>query len=379
MTNEEFKKLAQKYEAGTATDIEKREFERVYNILSNKYRVWVPELMNQEEEVKIDIFNTLTDRIQHHKKSKKVRHLYRYISAAAAILIAAICLTLQNNSPTAQLSTLPQHAVAKKEDKGAVLTLENGQQIFLSTIAIGHKINQEGVQIIKTDKDKLVYQFTNHSSLGGSNSLTLPKGTQYQMTLTDGTSIWLNAASTLKYSINFQEGHERKVQLDGEAYFEVAKDKKRPFLVTTNTQEVTVLGTHFNINAYSDEPVVKTTLIEGSVQVKGMNSLKILIPDEQSTLYKSGKLEVTAVDTESAVAWKNKEFIFESEKLETIMRMIERRYNVQVIYNGEKTEETFGGGFSKFDHVSKVLKSLESTGKVHFEIEGQKIYVSKPR
>lgn len=379
MTNEKFKKLAQKYQEGTATDIEKKEFERVYNILSHKYKVWVPELMNKEDDVKTEIFNALSDQIEQHNKRRKLHKLYRYVSAAAVILITAVCFIIYNISYLQDLSTTPNNSVAEISDEGVTLTLGNGDHIVLSTLAIGQRVTLGGAEAIKTADDKLVYQSGSNSSLEGNHSLTVPKGLQYQVTLPDGTSVWLNSASTLKYLANFKEGRERKVLLDGEAYFEVAKDKNRPFIVTTNTQKVTVLGTHFNINAYSDEPVVKTTLLEGRVEVKGMNSSKILSPHDQSTLYTSGKIEVSTVDTELAVAWKNKEFIFESEKLETIMRMIERRYNVEVIYKGEKTEETFGGGFSKFDQVSKVLKSLESTGKVHFEIEGQKIYVSKPK
>lgn len=381
MTNQEFKILAQKYEDGTATDIEKAIFEEAYRIRSQRYGEWQPDLMGQEEEVKDHIFQSLDNRIQQYEKRHKRRTFYIYITTAASIiLLVAGGWLWYNESLSIDGTHGPSFTTAEVKlsaDK-TILTLENGKAIDLAMLAVGKTIDQNGTVITKVAKNQLVYSETEDVQPVGNNTITVPRGQHYQITLIDGTSVWLNSASQLKYSINSRSDGYRQVALDGEAYFEVSKDNNHPFIVKTNTQEVKVLGTHFNIKAYLDEPVVKTTLLEGKVQVKGTNAVqKILKPGEQSTLSQNGKLSVQEVDTELAVAWKNNQFIFDSEPIESVMRMVERRYDVVVEYKGDKTNERFGGGFSAFDQVSKVLKSLESTGKVRFEIHGNKIYVFK--
>jgi len=381
MTNQEFKNLARKYEDGSATQAERDMFEKAYDSLSHQYLEWDDHVMNAEEAVKGEIFYSLINNIEQFQKKKKRLIIYKYIGVAASILMitgAAFYI----NRPEAKKQSVSSltNDVAPGSNK-AFLILSNGKRIELNNLPVGEIVKQSGVVITKTGDGKLVYTIdksAGHVQNNEYNVIETPKGGQYQVRLPDGTFVWINSSSVLKYPVTFVSLKEREVGLIGEAYFEVAKDAAHAFIVGTDKQKVVVLGTHFNINAYTDEPSVKTTLLEGSVKIKGIKGIgKTLKPGQQATLSNQGQLDVLDVDTEIAVAWKNKQFMFESERIETIMRMIERWYDVEVIYKGEKTDERFGGGVSRFDKVSKVLKSLESTGNVHFKIQGRKIYVSK--
>ncbi|MNI39805.1 fec operon regulator FecR [compost metagenome] len=175
--------------------------------------------------------------------------------------------------------------------------------------------------------------------------------------------------------MQFAHKGKREVELVGEAYFEVAKDPKHPFIVNTSGQQIKVLGTHFNVNSYADEPALRTTLLEGSVEVSSSNRKLKLLPGQQSSLNANGTLKLQQVDTAPIIAWTNHEFMFDEDDIESVMRKIARWYNVDVIYQGKKTTEKFGGGISRFDNVKQVLNLLENTGAVHFRIEGKNLYV----
>jgi len=381
MTNKEFRDLAIKCEDGTATAEERERFDKVYDLLSNRYAVWDQRLMQDEELVRDSIFSSLISDVQQFQKKKKRLSIYRYIGVAASILLLGMAILYMNRIKEAkQTASLYANDVAPGGNQ-AFLILSNGKRLRLAELPNGVIARESGIRITKTADGHLVYAIEGQgqgSQTNKYNTIETPKGGQYQIQLPDGTAVWLNSASTLKYPVNFAEFNQRRVGLNGEAYFEVAKDRKHPFVVKSDQQTVEVLGTHFNINTYVDEPSVKTTLLEGSVKVSSADRAeRILKPGQQADLTINGGLNVFNVDTELSVAWKNKQFMFESERIETIMRMIERWYDVEVEYEGEITEERFGGSVSRFDHVSKVLKSLESTGKVHFRIQGRKIYVSK--
>ncbi|HMI01688.1 MAG TPA: FecR domain-containing protein [Pedobacter sp.] len=270
---------------------------------------------------------------------------------------------------------------------GATITLANGKMIQLSDAKSGVVVGKD----LKYD-DGTALSGLQPSLPGGERSMALTastaKGQTYQFTLPDGTKVWLNADSKLEFPSNFVNSKTRNVKLSGEGYFEVAKDKTHPFMVATDKQEVEVLGTHFNINAYKDEDNTKTTLLEGSVRVYNLpepgkdyetlaDRMVLLKPNQQSVLAGSNRLAVTDIDPEAAVAWKNNKFMFDSQSITDIMRMVSRWYNVEVIYTGELPTDKFWGSVSRFDNVSKVLKALESTNNVHFKIEGRRIYVSR--
>ena len=265
----------------------------------------------------------------------------------------------------------------------AVLTLADGRKIILDSVQKGALAEQAGISVSKTADGKLVYTLTDKPVDQQNDDLTYntletPNGGEYQLNLPDGTKIWLNAGSTLKYPTSFEHAKERKVTLNGEAYFEVAHNKDLPFRVVTDKQLVEVLGTHFNINAYEIEPNTETTLLEGSVKVaqNGNGKELLLKPGQQSLVGKD--FTVAAVDTESVVDWKNGDFNFKDEDLKASMRKIARWYDVEVIYDESAPEDLqLGGWVSRSKNISAVLKVIESTGKVHFKVQGRRVTVTK--
>jgi transmembrane sensor len=213
-------------------------------------------------------------------------------------------------------------------------------------------------------------------------TLSTPRGGQYQVTLPDGTRVWLNAASSLKFPTAFAGLKSREVDLTGEAYFEVTKDPEKPFIVKTAAQQVRVLGTHFNIQAYAGEREEKTTLLEGSVRVDIVNdnaksSTLVLKPGQQSIL-RGQQLQVIKVDPSMAVDWKNAFFVFDHDQLEDILKKVARWYDVEIIYLDQRVKkEIFSGRISRSEKVTEVLKKLSLTGAVKFEIEGRRVSVKK--
>lgn len=306
------------------------------------------------------------------------KSLWTRIAAAAAILLVVGVGILFYTNSVEQVA--PQVGVYTNDiapgKMGATLTLANGKKIFITDANAGVIGNQSGVKISKTVEGKIVYEITdNNASASEYNTLSTVRGQQTEVHLPDGSLVFLNAASSIRYPASFARLKERRIELSGEAYFEISKDKAHPFIVKTTKQEVEVLGTHFNINSYEDEGSVKTTLLEGSVKVTAAGESKLLKADQQAEL-SSGNMEIKTVDTELAVAWKNNKFIFESQQVTEIMRMVARWYNIEVIYKGKIPEDRYSGTVSRFDQVSNVLRILESSGGVHFKIEGRKIYVS---
>jgi len=277
----------------------------------------------------------------------------------------------------------------------AILTLSNGIVINLQQAENGKLADEGNVSVTKNKNGQLIYNINNTSDKRSINSLsintlTTPRGGQYQLNLPDGSKVWLNAASSLKFPSTFTGLNQRKVELSGEAYFEIAKvtvkDKsarnkevRLPFIVVTGRQKVEVLGTHFNVNAYTDELNTKTTLLEGSVKVTDADERHTvtLKPGQQSVL-NADALVIERADVEKGIDWKSGKFIFKNESLESIMRKVARWYDVEVIYAGNvPKQETFSGTVSRFDDVEKVLRRLELTGEVRFKINGRQITVLK--
>lgn len=311
-------------------------------------------------------------------KNKTVK-LWLKIAAVAAAL-AIVCTGVYFfNYKSGKLPAPTTVAVqdVKPGDFGATLTLANGRKISLANASKGEIGRESGMVITKSADGRLVYEINeNVSDPNASNTLSTARGETYQVRLPDGSVVYLNAASSLTYTPSLIENGKRVVKLTGEGYFEVAKDKQHPFIVKTDRQEVEVLGTHFNVSSYADDEVEKTTLLEGSVKLSAAGNFRILKPGQQARL-SGDKIQINEIDTDLAVAWKNNEFVVQSERIETIMKMIGRWYNVEVIYIGEKTRQRFSGSVSRFDKMSKVLEIVESTGEAHFEVKGRTVYVSK--
>jgi transmembrane sensor len=303
---------------------------------------------------------------------------FRFAAAAAAVAFmvsAGIWFFKDNGNRNLQPIVYASDVAAGHQ--GATLTLANGKKNRLNPAQKGLVPTAGGVTISKTATGQLVYAIKGDPENNRTNTLSTERGETYQVQLPDGSEVWLNAASSLTYATNLITEGKRVVKLTGEGYFQVAKDKAHPFQVQTGDHQVEVLGTHFNINSYPNEPAITTTLLEGSVKVSFRSTTKLLKPGQQAKLDSKGDLRFAQVDTDTYVAWKNKQFSFEDENIQAIMRMVERWYDVKIEYSGQVSEEKFWGGVSRSDNVSKVLNALESTGKVRFEIKGNTIYVFK--
>ncbi len=257
----------------------------------------------------------------------------------------------------------------------AMLTLADGSMIALDSAGNGVLGRQGAVKIIKQSNGELAY-VGNSSGEVMFNTMSTPRGGQYHLTLPDGTQVWLNAASSITYPAAFT-GKERKVIVKGEAYFEVTANANRPFRVGAGNAEITVLGTRFNVNAYTEEPTIRTTLVDGAVSVAVGKISALLSPGMQAKVGKDNILKVAEnIDTDETIAWKNGFFQFTDADMPTVMRQIEKWYDVNVSYEGAIPEKSFGGGMQRSLPLTKVLGILEENG-VKFKIEGKNIIVLK--
>jgi transmembrane sensor len=308
-------------------------------------------------------------------RSHKIRRIGGYAAVAASVLliVAGVVIWQQTNSSRpATTAEASKHDVPPGSNK-AILTLSNGQQIVLDFAAKGGLAQQGSTQVTKTDSGQIAYHASSEKpTVVLYNTLATPRGGQYQLTLPDGTKVWLNAASSIRYPVFFT-GPERRVEITGEAYFEVAKNASKPFkVVVDGTQEVDVLGTSFDVNAYPDEREIKTTLLEGSVKAEGV----ILKPGQQAAWNVGQPVKVQKdADLEEAVAWKNGKFIFTGNDLGSVMRKIARWYDVDVEYKGDFSGDEFVGVISRFKNISEILGMLEQTRTVKFTVEGRKVTV----
>lgn len=311
------------------------------------------------------------------KTAKKFRMNRVWMAAASIIVIALVFLILQllsKNKNTKESSMIADSTLQPGGNK-ATLTLENGAVIDLSLAKNGLINADSGITIIKTQDGSMVYEDdTIVQSVSMMHTLTTPVGGQFQVTLPDGTKVWLNASSSLRYPSHFTRD-ERIVQLHGEGYFEVAKKSHQPFLVTAGDSKVEVLGTHFNINAYPDEPFLTTTLLEGSVKVYNRSTSTLLIPGEQSSI-EGDAIHVSNADTSNTVAWKNNEFKFTDAPIETVMRQVQRWYGAEIIYQ-DKVAHHFNATVDRTEPIDQLLHYLEETGQVHFKLANKKIIVMK--
>ena len=317
--------------------------------------------------------------------SRRIRLLHKFSTYAAAAVIVFIIsagLWFLGTEPKPKLAEKqPEKETILPGGNKAILTLADGSRISLSDAPDGTIASQAGIRITKAKDGQLVYQVlespTNVSSPVKFNTIQTPRGGQYQVVLPDGSRVWLNAASSLKYPTHFT-GSERKVELDGEGYFEIAHNKALPFRVVSNKQVVEVLGTHFNVNAYSDERSMLTTLLEGSVKiVTSQGRSELIKPGQQSELYANGDLKLSAVNTELAVAWKDGKFIFRNEELESVMRKLARWYDVEIEYEKGVPQKTVWGNVSRFDNVSEILELIELSKVAKFKFKGRRIIVMR--
>lgn len=325
-----------------------------------------------------DILSHLHEKVN-VRPAKRLSYLNRWSVAATVILAASLGLWYHSSRSVEKtiVRNTPVHGidVAPGGNK-AILTLADGSAIVLDSISDG-EITKQGNTLVFKSNDMLAYNNTQNLALNTSiqpayNTIATPRGGQYKVILPDNTIVWLNAASSLRFPTKFS-GKERKVDLTGEAYFEVAKNKAMPFKVNANNTQVEVLGTHFNVMAYSDENSINTTLLEGSVKITKDRDQVFLVPGQQAQV--KNDIKVLNVDVQEAIAWKNGLFQFKEANLETILRQIARWYDVEIEFAGKLPDEKFRAEVSRNVNLSQVLKILEVSG-VNFTLkEGRKIIV----
>jgi transmembrane sensor len=260
----------------------------------------------------------------------------------------------------------------------AILKLADGTMVDLESANTGIVGEDSSTKIIKLKPGQISYQVLEDKAQNtGENTISTPRGGSYMVQLSDGTKVWLNASSSISYPVVFK-GKERKVSLTGEAYFEVAKNALIPFKVAVNSMEVAVLGTHFNIKAYSDESSIKTTLLEGSVKVSTASSSTMLRPGQEAE-WQGGRASfvVKNADTEEAIAWKNGYFIFNSAPLSSIMLQLSRWYDFDYKISEDIGSNKFSGTISRTTNISKILEMLALTKEASFNIEGKIVFVNK--
>lgn len=306
---------------------------------------------------------------------KNKRRFYLYAAAAVTVGIILTTSLLYKREPE-KVPTLAKTQVLAPGSNKAMLTLADGTQIPLDSAANG-ALAQQGNTQISNKNGKLSYQ-ANGGNEVMYNTVTTPHGGQYQLTLADGSKVWLNAASSIRFPTAFT-GKERQVSITGEAYFEIAQQSNHPFSVQVKAAEkdltVKVLGTSFNIMAYADEKAVKTALVDGAVQVESGKEKNVLKPGLEASLT-DNSFAIAPADLEQTLAWKDGKFRFRSTNIKTIMRQLSRWYDMDVAYNGDVSDIDLTGVISRREDAGKLLKALEATQRVHFEVNGHNVTVS---
>lgn len=376
------KELLRRYQTGSISQSEKELVESWYRqLIETGEWQWTE---GEREKVEMMLESRILEKIKDTQK-QKAAHVYslnrKYWWAAASIVLLLGFATyfLVFNEPTKSAHPVAINVtndVAAPQSSKAMITLADGQRIFLDSISNGALAVQGNVKLIKLASGEIVYQ----SSGGVSgkieyNTLENPRGSKViNMVLADGSKVWLNAGSSLTYPVLFV-GNERKVSIEGEAYFEVAHDISKPFVVHYGAIDVQVLGTHFNVNTFEDgDSNVKVTLIEGSVKVDNGNATNLLKPGQQARINDKIKI-VSDVDLNQVMAWKNGYFQFNNASLQSVLKQVARWYDVDVIYEGNNQPREFVGEMERDLSLSEVLKILE-INKVHFTIKGNNLIIN---
>jgi transmembrane sensor len=325
-----------------------------------------------------EVLDRLKRRVEFNQPRKKslIRSFWPYAAAVCVLLLAGVYF--ETKRPHGDKNEISQQIKARDIDPGsnrAILTLTNGEKIVLDSAKNGSLASQGDVNIVKGDSGLLSYTTVGSAANNAKeqfNALTVPAGGQYRIQLPDGTRVWLNASSSLRYPTTFH-GLTREVELTGEGYFEVTKDALHPFIVNSGINQVRVLGTHFNVNAYSDNQTTVVTLAEGSIRLNGKTTLK---QGESGAVDQAGNILVVKADLEAALAWKDGLFIFNGTAVKSVMQQISHWYSAKIIYQ-DNIADHFNARIPRNVPVSKVLHLLEATGSVHFKIEEKTITVMK--
>lgn len=376
---------------GEPTKEEKEELE-VWRESSEENNALFERVVSEENiKIKKEQFSSFNNKIgweNYRKKQFRRRQrkfLSRFLPYAALLVISlgGVFYFFMNREPDRKLSVAPMSTILPGAPK-AILTLADGQKIDLETVSGTIRTEKERTFIYNTGH-QLTYSDTCLAEISDTmeyNEITVPKCGEYQLSLSDGTLIYLNSMTKIRYPIRFT-GEIREVELEGEAYFIVAKNTEKPFIVKTTSYDVTVLGTQFNVSAYTDEANVTTTLVQGTVAVSGnkIDRVRRLTPNDQFILNKStGKAELKQVDASYFTAWKDGKFRYRDVRLEDIMRDVERWYDVKVVYEDEEVKESrFGFNMGRHEMIDPLLRIFELNGKIKIHKDGKILKVKRDR
>lgn len=388
MPKEEVQQLVEKYLHGTASKEEEERLLRWYWRESSLESEWELNSSQSENELKSMIYAKIiehdeTDSNQLSKSKINFSRLGAPLLFTVIVILSAYFYSarVQKESADKIIASVKPNDILPGGSK-AILTLADGRKIELDESENGILVNQGGIKVHKNSDGIIEYTFSKQekNTIAVSdktepvyNTIETPVGGKYQLNLADGTKVWLNSSSSLRFPIFFSEDN-REVELKGEAYFEVSKDFKRKFSVRSGIQTVEVLGTQFNINAYSDEKSIKTTLFEGEIRVIDLktNDSKLLKPGEQSNVDQS--IQIKRIDTQAEIAWKEGYFYFKKADIETVMRQLGRWYGVTARYEANLPEHHFSGAISNNLTLLEVLEILEKSN-IHFSLDGKEVTV----
>lgn len=389
MRKEQFLQLIDKYLSGNATPAEETLLDKVFDDFQNHQN-----LHHLSDKAKSELENKMLQQMHHAKNGTETKKFRGYRSFSFPAMAATILLFLAiggllykqlqyKTSPVLQKPVVKTNPEAFTE---ATLCLANGSTVSLSPGANGVLAVQGDVTVKKTKDGQLLYVGANDQESGGNNYNTLhtPKGVQFQLTLADGTKVWLNAKSSLTYPTVFNK-EQRVVSLKGEAYFEVAKISAKtkrgiarmPFIVKTENAEIEVLGTHFNVMAYNDAAHQETTLLEGAVNVKHANQIQKIFPGQQARFSNKNndRIKVSKVNVAAIMSWKSNLFFFEDTGIEEVMDQLSRWYGVTIVYGSKIPDVEFTGVLPRSAAIASVLDFLQGTNEVKFKLSGNKIMV----
>ncbi len=391
MDKHSFFSILDKYQDGTASSAEKALIEEYYRRLE---KAGTTELSEEEEAALKDaMYKQIAAKVSSAKATIiPIKRKNYSLVAAAAVLVTLVgagsyfWLLKKPATPPTQdgvVKAKPQDLPPGRD--AATLTLADGQTIILDSA--NGTISKQGAATVINNNGRVSYANTGNETRPAVvyNKVSTARGNQYQLVLADGSKVWLNSASSLRFPTSFT-GDRREVELDGEGYFEIAKNAAKPFHVKTSTQDIEVLGTHFNVNAYSDEEAIKTTLLEGKVKVRQWSKINgqlatgngtFLQPGEQAVLIGTSPFRIEhSPDLDQVMAWKNGWFEFDDTDIKTIMRQVSRWYDVDIKYETKTDNEKYGGRISRNLNLSNILKMLENYG-LHFRLERKTLTVIK--
>lgn len=377
MTKEEIIQLADRIVSGKATDSEIQQYIQLFNSFQSQ-EISDEVIFGNKVQLEFDIRNGILNKIPSKPKVIRLNRL-KWVAAAAIVLTVSVTISLLSiKKPTENDGIAAIKAERFKNDivpgqQGAILTLSNGKSIVLDSVNNGSIAGEVNTTIVKQNGE-IVYSNQGKTEETVYNTMTTPKGRQYNLVLADGSKVWLNASSSITFPTSFF-GSDRKVSITGEVYFEIAHNEKMPFIVQKGELSVQVYGTHFNMNTYDDESTINVTLLEGSVKVTKGNSSSFIKPGQQVQVQRGNLIVVNNVDLENIMAWKNGLFHFEGTDIESLMRQLSRWYDIEIVYD-KKVNDVFYAEIPSNTMLSNVLKVLELTGKVHFNIQGKKIIIS---